>query len=609
MKRESIPILLHDALAVTVSWWLAYLLRFNFDIPTEYTQGMLQTLPVVLPVYLVIFLVARLERGLWRFASLPDVERILVAVAIGGVFVPAILAIAQFMVVVPPAVAILAPVLTFLIMSTSRLIYRRISEAGTVGASVSGRGSVIIFGAGSAASLLLRDMLRGADWHVAGLLDDDPIKKGRQLYGVTVLGPLADLAKQVKLLGVTQVVIAMPSASNHARQRAARLAAEAGVTVMTVPGMDDLLSGRVSVSQVRNVDPDELLSRQSVQLDVVRLRDFLTDRVVMVTGAGGSIGSELCRQIAPFLPRRLVLLEANEFAMYRLEQEFSLEFPDIEIVCAMGDVKDAERVTQVIRDHQPVVLFHAAAYKHVPLMEVNNSWEAVRNNVLGTLVVARAAVGAGVPNFVLVSTDKAVNPTNVMGATKRIAEMICQALQASSPSPVTKFSIVRFGNVLGSSGSVIPKFREQIANGGPITITHPDIVRYFMSIREAAQLVLQAGAIGQGGEIFVLDMGDPVKIVDLARNMIRLSGFGEDEIPIEFTGLRPGEKLFEEMLFDSESTGETPHPKLRIARARAVNEDFLATLSPWLQRVTLPRDEDVRRELKNWLPEYIPAVH
>ena len=292
-----------------------------------------------------------------------------------------------------------------------------------------------------------------------------------------------------------------------------------------------------------------------------------------------------------------------------MEQEFSLEFPDIEIVCAMGDVKDAERVTQVIRDHQPVVLFHAAAYKHVPLMEVNNSWEAVRNNVLGTLVVARAAVGAGVSNFVLVSTDKAVNPTNVMGATKRIAEMICQALQASSPSPVTKFSIVRFGNVLGSSGSVIPKFREQIANGGPITITHPDIVRYFMSIREAAQLVLQAGAIGQGGEIFVLDMGDPVKIVDLARNMIRLSGFGEDEIPIEFTGLRPGEKLFEEMLFDSESTVETPHPKLRIARARAVNEDFLATLSPWLQRVTLPRDEDVRRELKNWLPEYIPAVH
>jgi FlaA1/EpsC-like NDP-sugar epimerase len=607
MRLSSVPIFMHDAFAVALSWWMAYLLRFNFDIPSDYWRGLVQTLPVVLPVYLLVFMVSRLERGLWRFAGLPDVERILAAVAIAGVLSVIVLYFAHFMMVVPHTVAILAPILTFLIMSANRLLYRRFAEAGSFGASSRGRGRVMVMGAGNAASLLLRDMLRGGDWHVAALLDDDPIKKGRQIYGVTVLGPLADVARHAKRLGVSQVVIAMPSASHHARQRAASLAAEAGVAVMTVPGMDDLLSGRVSVSQIRTVEPEELLSRQSVQLDAIRLNELLGGKVVMVTGAGGSIGSELCRQIAPFAPKRLVLFEANEFAMYRLGEEFNLEFPEVPIVCAMGDVKSSERVGQVMRDYQPDVLFHAAAYKHVPLMEVDNSWEAVRNNVLGTLVTARAAVEAGVSKFVLISTDKAVNPTNVMGATKRLAEMTCQALQTSQQSLRTRFAIVRFGNVLGSSGSVIPKFREQIASGGPVTITHPDIVRYFMSIREAAQLVLQAGALGDGGEIFVLDMGAPVKIVDLARNMIRLSGFTEEEIAIEFTGLRPGEKLFEELLFDSESTLETPHPKLRVARARLVDADWLARLTAWLEGASMPGDDEVKRELKNWVPEYTPT--
>jgi FlaA1/EpsC-like NDP-sugar epimerase len=323
-----------------------------------------------------------------------------------------------------------------------------------------------------------------------------------------------------------------------------------------------------------------------------------------VTGAGGSIGAELCRQIAAFQPSRLILFEISEFGMYTLEQEFNERFPELSLVCAVGDVKNAARLGQVMRDYAPSMVFHAAAYKHVPLMERVNVWEAVRNNVLGTYTVAQAAIAAGVGKFVLISTDKAVNPTNVMGASKRLAEMVCQSLQANSG---TCFEMVRFGNVLGSTGSVIPKFREQIARGGPVTVTHPEIIRYFMSIPEAAQLVLQAASMGRGGEIFVLDMGDPIKIVDLARNLIRLSGFHEDEIKIEFTGLRPGEKMHEELLADDEKTRRTPHPKLRIATARGVEEGWLEELLGWLHQPSIPGDEEVRSDMKRWIPEYEPS--
>jgi len=322
----------------------------------------------------------------------------------------------------------------------------------------------------------------------------------------------------------------------------------------------------------------------------------------MVTGAGGSIGTEICRQIARFAPAKLVLFELNEFALYSIEQELQQAFPTLNFVCLIGDVRDAARVGEVFAQHQPTVLFHAAAYKHVPLMEQHNAWQAIRNNVLGTWTIARAAQQYGVSKFVLVSTDKAVNPTNVMGASKRLAEMVCQALQ---PSGDTRFVMVRFGNVLGSTGSVIPKFRAQIAQGGPITVTHPDITRYFMSIPEAAQLVLQAGLMGQGGEIFVLDMGESVKIVDLAKDLIRLSGFTEDEIRIEFTGLRPGEKLYEELLADNEHTLPTQHSKLRIAQARQADAAWLEGLLEWTAATTLP-DEQVRVALTQWVAEYQP---
>jgi FlaA1/EpsC-like NDP-sugar epimerase len=310
----------------------------------------------------------------------------------------------------------------------------------------------------------------------------------------------------------------------------------------------------------------------------------------------------LCRQIARFAPAKLALFEQNEFALYTLEQELRQTFPALNFVCLVGDVRDAPRVAEVLQLHSPSAIFHAAAYKHVPLMEQHNAWQAIRNNVLGTWTVARAAQQHGVAKFVMISTDKAVNPTNVMGASKRLAELVCQALQ---PSGRTRFVMVRFGNVLGSTGSVIPKFRAQIAQGGPITVTHPEITRYFMSIPEAAQLVLQAGLMGQGGEIFVLDMGEPVKIVDLAKDLIRLSGFTEEDIKIEFSGLRPGEKLYEELLADNEHTLPTPHPKLRIAQAQQEDAAWLERLLEWTAATAVP-DDQVRVALKQWVPEYQP---
>jgi FlaA1/EpsC-like NDP-sugar epimerase len=326
----------------------------------------------------------------------------------------------------------------------------------------------------------------------------------------------------------------------------------------------------------------------------------------MVTGAGGSIGSELARQVARFKPERLVLFELNEYALYCVEQEFASAKESTAIAPVIGDVRNPSRVQAVFSRFRPAVVFHAAAYKHVPLMEIDNAWEATQNNVLGTLQLARAARDSGVEKFVLISTDKAVNPTNVMGATKRLSELVCQSLQRPGG---TRFVVVRFGNVLGSTGSVIPKFREQITRGGPLTVTHPEVTRYFMSIPEAAQLVLQAGLMGNGGEIFVLEMGEPIRIADLARDMIRLSGFSEDDIKIQFTGLRPGEKLHEELLSDSESTLPTPHPKLRIARARAAfGEDWLAEIESWLLRRRCPDDEEVRLELGRRVPEYRPLT-
>ncbi len=600
---RSIAALAHDLVAATIAWCAAYWLRFNLDIPAAFVSTMLWNMLWVVPLQGMLFLGFDLYRGIWRYASINDLRRIILAATVSAVLLSVILVVLAIP-NLPRSVALLDPLLLVMFMGGSRLAYRGWKERA-LGLSASEAKPVLVLGAGDAAADLIKNLTRSREWRVVGLLDDNPAKLGRQINGVTVFGKLDRLAEQAKRLSVEQAIIAMPGANHTARRRALQLCSDAGVRAMTVPSFDDIVSGKVTVSQIRNIELDDLLGRDPVRLDSSGLNAWLSGQTVAVTGAGGSIGSELARQLERFAPARLVLIEANEFALYRMVEDFATQMRQTEIIPVIADTRNEARLDQVFAQFKPSVLFHAAAYKHVPLMENLNAWEAVQNNIGGTLQTARAAVRAGIAKFVLISTDKAVNPTNVMGATKRVAELVCRSLPDSQS---TRFITVRFGNVLGSTGSVIPKFREQIARGGPVTVTHPEITRYFMSIPEAAQLVLQAGLMGTGSEIFVLDMGEPVKIADLARDMIRLSGFSEQDIRIEFSGLRPGEKLYEELLADDELTLPTPHPKLRIAKATdGLSAEGFEKLLAWLGGPLPPDDAAVRAELMRVVPEYKPA--
>ena len=592
---------MHDVAAAILVWMAAYWLRFNLEIPPMYIDGMLKTMMLAVPIQAVAFWRFGLYRGIWRYASVSDLQRILLAVSLAISVVAALLFMSGLQNLVPRTVLILDPLLLVLAMGGSRFAYRAWKEHELYGEMRLRGEPVLVLGAGDAAVNLIKELARSEEWRVVGLLDDDPDKSDRVINGVRVLGPLDSINTWSRKFNVGHAIVALPSAAARIRRHAVETATRAGLTVLTVPSFEDLLSGKVTVSQVRRVELDDLLGRDPVELDSEGLHTLLGGGHVMVTGAGGSIGSELCRQIARFTPSRIIFFELNEFSLYRLEQEFRQHFPAIEIVCAIGDVKNRVRLARVMSEHKPLVVFHAAAYKHVPLMETDNAWEAVLNNALGSYRLAATAAAHGVCKLVLISTDKAVNPTNVMGASKRLAEILCQSLQKADDMQII---VVRFGNVLGSAGSVVPKFREQIAAGGPVTVTHPEITRFFMSIPEAAQLVLQAGLMGRGGEIFVLDMGEPVRIVDLARNMIRLSGFSEDDIKIVFTGLRAGEKLYEELLADDERTLKTPHRKLRIAAARPSYPVRAAEILDWLTQAGPVEDDAVRARLRNWMPEY-----
>jgi len=593
----------HDVCAAAVAWVGLYWLRFNLELHEPQLSDIARTLAWILPLQAAIFLVFGLYRGLWRFASLPDLQRIVLAAGVGAVAIPVVLVMLQLTAVVPRSVLILYPPVLIFLMAGSRFAYRIWKEHRLYSPLAALGEPVLIVGAGEAGALLTKELAQSRQWRVVGLLDDDPAKHGRLLRNIRVLGPIADLPAQVERFGVRTVIIALPSAAHGVRRRVAEVCAAAGVEALTVPSYEDLISGRSELTTIRHVELDDLLGRDPVVLDTAGLREWLGGRVVMVTGAGGSIGAELCRQIARYRPLRLVLLELSEYALYQVQQTLLDEFPGLPLTTIVGDAKHSALVEQLLARERPSVVFHAAAYKHVPLMEENNAWQAVRNNAYGTWVLARAAVAAKVEKFVLVSTDKAVNPTNVMGASKRLAEMVCQSMQNGT----TQFVVVRFGNVFGSAGSVIPRFREQIARGGPVTVTHPEITRYFMSLSEATQLLLQAGLMGKGGEVLALDMGEAVRIVDLARDMIRLSGADPDRIRIVFTGLRPGEKLYEEPLASEETTLATPHPKLFIAHVRQGGHDAVDQMVAWLERDRAAADPEVRAWLKSWVPEYAPS--
>ncbi|AOK52021.1 polysaccharide biosynthesis protein [Burkholderia stagnalis] len=602
----SLSAFLFDMLAVVAAWLFAYLVRFNGSVPPDFLSGSLTALVWVLPVYALMFHLFGLYRGLWVFASLPDLVRISKALTGGGVIVMIGAVMFQPSPIIPRSVLLVSPLMLFLIMGGARALYRATKEFYLYGGLVGQGKPVLVIGAGTAGANLARELSRSGEWRLVGLLDDEKTKQGREIYGYKVLGAINDVAHWTEALKIEYAIVAIPSASVEVQRRVATLCVRAGLKVMVLPSLTALMPGQGFLSQIREIDLEDLLGRDAVTIDTPHVEALLRGRVVMVTGAGGSIGSELCRQILRFAPAQLVAFDLSEYAMYRLTEELRERFPDQPVVPIIGDAKDSLLLDQVMSRHVPHIVFHAAAYKHVPLMEELNAWQALRNNVLGTYRVARAAIRHDVRHFVLISTDKAVNPTNVMGASKRLAEMACQALQQTSEH--TQFETVRFGNVLGSAGSVIPKFQQQIAKGGPVTVTHPEITRFFMTIPEASQLVLQASSMGHGGEIFILDMGEPVKIVDLARDLIRLYGFSEGQIRIEFTGLRPGEKLYEELLADDETTTRTPHPKLRIARAREVPDNLLDELLPWLMQHRVLSDDEVRRDLRRWVPEYQTAV-
>lgn len=600
----------HDVAVASLAWVAAYLLRFNFSIPVEHVQNMLHSLIWVVPLQGFIFISFGLYRGMWRFASVPDLKRIMLALGLTAVLITALLFMLRSSLIIPRSVLILDPILLMVLMGGSRFAYRAWKDHQIFSTTFKQGAPVIVLGVGDATVALVKDLARSAQWRIVAILDDDKNLLGKEIMDIKVLGSIQDLVEICTKLEVKQVIIAMPTAHHNKRREAVELANSLNLEIFTVPAIDDLMSGKVSISQIRKVDVEDLLGRDVVALDNTGLQHLIEHHAVLVSGAGGSIGSELCRQILKYNPAILICLDLSEFALYTLEQELNHQHLSAKIAYVTGDVKNNRRVKELLTQYQPAVVFHAAAYKHVPLMENGNVWEALANNAVGTYTLAHACKHCHVKKFVLISTDKAVNPTNVMGASKRLGEMICQGLQESNvDGPTgTRFVIVRFGNVLGSSGSVIPKFREQIAKGGPVTITHPEITRFFMSIPEAAQLVMQAGLMGQGGDIFVLDMGEPVKIAQLAADMIRLSGLHHDEIKIEYVGLRPGEKLYEELLADDEHTRPTPHEKLRIASARSADNAWVEKLLLWINNIEGANETQIKKELKLWVEEYSPEV-
>jgi FlaA1/EpsC-like NDP-sugar epimerase len=593
-----------DGVLVALAWNVTYLFRLGFERWIEarpWYDGWVML--GIVAAYLGMFALMKVPQSMWRFSGFGEVKRLTWACAAAGVASAAVVMGLQLY-GVPRSVLALHPVVALMAACMVRVGYRMLHEharAQITGGDAEVRRALIL-GAGEAAKRLMAG-IHQQGWIVLGLLDDDPAKQGARLAGVPVLGPLEAVRDRAVRGAATHVVIALPGASAAQRLRAFELAGTAGLPVLTVPSSDELRADRGNVQRLRDIEPEDLLGREPVRLDEQGIDRVLNGRTVLITGAGGSIGAELCRQVARYGPARLVLFELSEFNLYTIEQELGERHPELPLVRLLGDVKDLDQLRAIFGRTRPDIVFHAAAFKHVPLVEENNAGAALRNNTLGTYHAALAAAECGVQRFVLISTDKAVNPTNVMGATKRAAEMAISSLAACCPG--TRFMAVRFGNVLGSSGSVIPKFKEQIARGGPVTVTHPDIIRYFMTIPEAARLVLQAAAVGESGQVLVLDMGEPVRIVDLARQLIRLSGHPEGAIPLEFTGLRPGEKLYEELLADADTTLPTAIPRLRLARLGVQEGAGLEELLQFARGAAATLDDAaVRAQLKTVVPEY-----
>lgn len=601
-----------DVAILSIAFALAFLVRFDGDLPLQMTKRLFFTLPYVVLFQYVVLALFGVHRFVWRYVSLREVIRIGAAIGTGSAILLFVRIVAgQLQSSQPYAQYVLVPIGVILVdfalaalgIAGVRALRRVVAErAAALLPAPAKQSRTLLLGAGQAGAMVAREIGQRTELGIqpVGFLDDDPNKKGLVIHGLPVLGPTSDIARFAREKKADQALITIAATSGEAIRRIVHLCEEASLPVRIIPGIFEIIDGKVNLSRIREVSIEDLLGREPIVLEQPLIESFLRGKRVLVTGAGGSIGSELCRQIARFSPASISLVERAEFHLFTIHQDLIHRHPELTIRPRICDVCDSKRLEAVFAMDRPHVVFHAAAHKHVPMMEWNPG-EALKNNVFGTRKVAEAADRFRAEAFVLISTDKAVNPTSIMGATKRVAERVVQALSVGSK---TKYVAVRFGNVLGSAGSVIPIFKAQIEAGGPVTVTHPEMKRYFMTIPEACQLVMQASAMGRGGEIFVLDMGTPVKIVDLARDLIRLSGFEPDEIPIEFSGVRPGEKLFEELGFDAERMDKTRHPKIFVGKLAACEMAELQPALTQLANLTSSTDAaEIRAALQDAVPE------
>ena len=596
----------YDIIAVVCSNFLSLLLRYEFQldtIPEYFMNAVWMHLPISIVITLAIFYIFRLYHSLWAYAGVNEMQNILVAsfssAALQGI------TLLLFDRSVPKSYYFFNAFLLVGFTVTSRFAYRFAREARRKKHNKNNSISVMIVGAGDAGNTIIKEINSSyfSTMRIRCIIDDDPQKWGRYIQGIKVVGGRDKIVENASLHDIDEIIIAIPSAGRRTIKEIVEIAQQTNCKLRTLPGMYQLVNGEVDVSKIRDVDVEDLLGREPIKVDLDSILGYVKGKTVLVTGGGGSIGSELCRQIASHRPGQLIILDIYENNAYDIQQELKIKYPDLNLLVLIASVRNARRINKIFATYKPDIVYHAAAHKHVPLMEVSPD-EAVKNNVFGTWKTAQAAADNGVKKFVMISTDKAVNPTNVMGATKRICEMIIQTFNKYYD---TEFVAVRCGNVLGSNGSVIPLFRKQIEAGGPVTVTHPDIIRYFMTIPEAVSLVLQAGVYAKGGEIFVLDMGEPVKILDLAKNLIRLSGYKvDDDIRIEFTGLRPGEKLYEELLMSEEGMKETENKLIHIGKPIEFDERKFFVQLKQLKDAVENEADDIRGMIREIVPTYIP---
>jgi FlaA1/EpsC-like NDP-sugar epimerase len=604
---RSLLLLIYDAMAIMVSMFMALFVRFEFSINERflfYWPNILAYTPVIIIVSLLIFAMCSLYSSIWTYASIREMVNITVA----SLFVT-IFQVAIFFLLepsgnrLPRSYFVLFCGFVFALTFFVRFLYRAIREFKSINRPLKVMKRVMIVGAGEAGDSLIKEIKANPHLNkkVVCIIDDAKVKAGKKIHGIRIVGDRTEIVEAAKDFKIDEILIAVPSAKADDRKEILNLCKLTGKEMMMLPGIYQIVNGEVSIGQLKEVDVNDLLGRDPIKVDLNSIMDYVSGKVIMVTGGGGSIGSELCRQIAVHKPKKLIIVDIYENSAYDIQLELKHNFPYLDLEVLIASVRNTKRIEHIFEEYRPNIVYHAAAHKHVPLMEDSPN-EAIKNNVLGTWKIAEAAHKWGVKKFVMISTDKAVNPTSIMGASKRICEMI---IQTYSKKSATEFVAVRFGNVLGSNGSVIPLFKKQIAEGGPVTITHPDIIRYFMTIPEAVSLVLQAGAYAKGGEIFVLDMGKPVKIADLAKNLILLSGHKPDEdIKIIYTGLRPGEKLYEELLMDEEGLENTENELIHIGKPIEIDEEkFMAQLEQ-IRDYVEDEPEDIKHYVKQIVPTY-----